>query len=111
MFRSIQFKIIVVFFLIGIIVITGLGLVYIQSINNLEINLTNKEIGNIQELAEFIEQMRNTNITALIVAGLVFFLGGILIAIVLSRFVIYPINKLIKSAEKITEDEKNQGVK
>ena len=108
MFRSIQFKIIVVFFLIGIIVITGLGLVYIQSINNLEINLTNKEIGNIQELAEFIEQMRNTNITALIVAGLVFFLGGILIAIVLSRFVIYPINKLIKSAEKITEEEKKK---
>ena len=42
MFRSIQLKIIVVFFLIGIIVITGLGLVYIQSINDLEINLTNK---------------------------------------------------------------------
>ena len=35
MIKSIQFKIIVVFFLIGIIVITGLGVVYIQSINDL----------------------------------------------------------------------------
>ena len=31
---------------------------------------------------------------------------GIIIAIVLSRFVIYPINKLIESAEKITEEDK-----
>ena len=108
MFRSIQFKIIVVFFLIGIIVITGLGLVYIQSINHLEVNLGNKEIGNMEELAQFIEQMRNMNITALIIAGIVFFVAGILIAIVLSRFVIYPINKLIKSAEKITEEEKKK---
>ena len=84
MIRSIQFKIIVVFFLIGIIVITGLGLVYIQSINDLEINLSNKEIGNIEELAQFIEQMRNINITALIVASVIFLVGGILIAIVLS---------------------------
>ena len=106
MIRSIQFKIIVVFFLIGIIVITGLGIVYIHSINNLEINLNNKEIGNMEELAEFIQQMRNINVTALIIAGIVFVIGGVLIAIVLSRFVIYPINKLIKSAEKITEEEK-----
>lgn len=110
MIRSIQFKIIVVFFLIGIIVITGLGLVYIQSINDLEINLSNKEIGNIEELAQFIEQMRNINITALIVASVIFLVGGILIAIVLSRFVIYPINKLIKSAEKITEEDKKRNI-
>ena len=31
---------------------------------------------------------------------------GIIIAIILSRFVIYPINKLIESAEKITEEDK-----
>ncbi len=108
MFRSIQFKIIVVFFLIGIVVITGLGLIYIQSINNLEISLSNNEIGNIEQLAQHVEQMRNINITALIVAGIIFLISGILIAFVLSRFVIYPINKLIKSAEKITEEEKKK---
>ena len=46
MIKSIQFKIIVVFFLIGIIIITGLGVVYIHSINNLEVNLSNREIEN-----------------------------------------------------------------
>ena len=108
MIKSIQFKIIVVFFLIGIIIITGLGVVYINSINNLEINLSNREIGNMTELTKYIQQMRHINITALTVAAIVFFIGGILIAIVLSRFVIYPINKLIKSAEKITEEEKKK---
>ncbi len=108
MIKSIQFKIIVVFFLIGIIIITGLGVVYIHSINNLEMNLQNREIENIAELTQYIQQMRDTNVTALIVAGVIFLIGGILIAIVLSRFVIYPINKLIKSAEKITEEEKRK---
>ena len=108
MIRSIQFKIIIVFFLIGIIVITGLGVAYINSINSLEANLKGGQIENIEELANYIQQMRDSNITALIVAGVVFAIGGILIAIVLSRFVIYPINKLIKSAEKITEEEKRK---
>ena len=91
MFKSIQFKIIIVFFLIGIIVITGLGVAYIHSINDLETNLENKEIGDMIELTQYIQQMRQTNITSLIVAGVIFAIGGVLIAIVLSRFVIYPI--------------------
>ena len=70
MIKSIQFKIIVVFFLIGIIVITGLGVTYIQSINHLEANLANKEIGNIEELTAYMEEMRDTNITSLIIAGI-----------------------------------------
>ena len=108
MIKSIQFKIIIIFFLIGIIIITELGLVYIKSINNLEINLSSGEIEDVSELAGYVQQMRETNITALVVAGIGFAIGGILIAIILSRFVIYPINKLIKSAEKITEEEKKK---
>ena len=108
MIKSIQFKIIIIFFLIGIIIITGLGLVYIKSINNLEINLSSGKIEEVSELADYVQQMRETNITALVVAGIGFAIGGILIAIILSRFVIYPINKLIKSAEKITEEEKKK---
>ncbi len=108
MIKSIQLKIIIVFFLIGIITITGLGAVYIHSINALEMNIGTNEFGNITELEDYIHQMRQTNITSLVIAGVVFVVGGILIAIVLSRFVIYPINKLIKSAEKITEEEKKK---
>ena len=39
MFKNIQLRIVIVFFLIGIITIAGLGTVYINSINVLENNL------------------------------------------------------------------------
>ena len=45
MFKNIQLRIVIVFFLIGIITIAGLGTVYINSINVLENNI-NKEINN-----------------------------------------------------------------
>lgn len=35
MFKSVQFKIILIFFLIGIFIISGLGLVFLNSIGNL----------------------------------------------------------------------------
>ena len=36
MFKNIQFKIISIFFLIGIIIIVGLGIFFVNSINDLE---------------------------------------------------------------------------
>ena len=60
MIKSIQLKIIIVFFLIGIITITGLGAVYIHSINALEMNIGTNEIGNITELENHIQQMIHT---------------------------------------------------
>lgn len=35
MFKNVQFKIILIFFLIGIFIISGLGLVFLNSIDNL----------------------------------------------------------------------------
>ena len=105
MFKNIQLRIVIVFFLIGIITIAGLGTVYINSINVLENNINSQTTQNIGQVIEYIQQMKSTNITAIIVVGIIFAIGGLLTAIILSKFVIYPINKLIKSAEKITEEE------
>lgn len=105
MFKNIQLRIVIVFFLIGIITIAGLGTVYINSINVLENNINSQTTQNIGQVIEYIQQMKSTNITAIIVVSIIFAIGGLLTAIILSKFVIYPINKLIKSAEKITEEE------
>lgn len=105
MFKNIQLRIVIVFFLIGIITIAGLGIVYINSINVLENNINSQTTQNIGQVIEYIQQMKSTNITAIIVVSIIFAIGGLLTAIILSKFVIYPINKLIKSAEKITEEE------
>ena len=106
MFKNMQFKIILIFFIIGIIVISGLGITYLNSVNKIQTQIENGEIEQIEQIDNELKTMQKNNVTALIIAGVTFTVGGILIAIFLSRFVIYPIDKLIKSAEKITEEEK-----
>ena len=106
MFKNMQFKIILIFFIIGIVVISGLGITYLNSVNKIQTQIENGDISQIEQIDNELEIMQKNNVTALIIAGVTFTVGGILIASFLSRFVIYPIDKLIKSAEKITEEEK-----
>ena len=108
MFKNIQFKIILIFFLVGIIIISGLGIFSLYSLNNLNSKIQNQEIVELSKASQEISQISTNTTILLIVTCVTFAIIGIVIAIVLSRFVIYPINKLIKSAEKITEEEKTQ---
>ena len=104
MFKSTQFKIILIFFIVGIIIISALGFCFTNSINL--INLETIENDGLENIVNAIQQ--NTKMV-LIVATVVFTLISFVIAVFLSRFVIYPINKLIKSAEKVTaEDSKGK---
>ncbi len=94
MFKNIQFnRIIFILFLIVLIIIGGLGVFFLHSIYNLN-DLT-------------IPELQQKTIIVLAIACGVFAIISILFAIYLSRFIIYPINKLIESAEQITEEDKN----
>ena len=80
------------------------------------LNLLNNEIEsgsleNLDKITEIISNIRANTFWALIISTAVFLVVGILIFAFLSRFVIYPINKLIESAEKITEEEQKTGKK
>ena len=110
MFKNLQFKIILIFFLIGIIIISGLGISFLNSIQLLNEKLEAGQVSReqVESILTIIQQ--RTAIT-LIVAGVVFAIIGIIAAIVLSKYVIYPIDKLIKSAEKITDEDKNKAKK
>ena len=111
MFRNVQYKIILLFFLIGIVIIAGLGIFFLNSLN-----LINGELGlgNIESQEQFLNLIQNletnTKIT-LAICAVIFTIVGILIAMFLSKFVIYPINKLIKSAEEITDEDGNSKKK
>ncbi len=101
MFKNIQFnKIILLFFLIGIMIIGVLGIFFLSSLNNLNTQLEMGQVVNLQEI-------QNKTIFLLGTVAIVFSLIEIILAIYLSKFLIYPINKLIKSAEKIAEEEGN----
>ncbi len=99
--KNIQFnKIILMFFIIGIIIISGLGIYFLNLLSVLNEHLQSGQAVNIQEL-------QNKVIEVISITGVLFGIIGILIAVYLSKYLIYPINKLIKSAEKIAEDGKN----
>ena len=105
MFKNIQFKIILIFFLVGIIMIGGLGTFYIYSLNTINSQIEAGQVVEIGQITEQINELKINTKAALLICAIVFFVIGILIATFLSKFVIYPINKLIKSAEKITEED------
>ncbi len=99
MLKKIQFnKIILVLFLVGILIISGIGIFFLVSLNNLNMQIQEGQALDLQTLQE-------KTIWVLAIAGSAFTLAAILIAIFLSQFIIYPINKLIKSAEKITGED------
>lgn len=105
MFKNIQFKIILVFFLIGIIIISGLGIFFLNSVNDISMQIQDGQVQKIQQISDILNQLNANTKTILIIASIIFVVIGVLIAVFLSRFVIYPLNKLIQSAEKITDDE------
>ena len=108
MFKNVQYKIILLFFLIGIVIIAGLGIFFLNSINMIEAKIALGEVANIEHFTSIMEELRtNTKIT-LAICGVAFTIVGVLVSIFLSRFVIYPINKLIKSAEEITDEDNSK---
>lgn len=101
MLKNIQFnKIILILFFIGIIIMSGLGVFFLNSLSVLNEQVQTGQAINIQEL-------QNQTMWTLGIASGIFAVICILSAMVLSKYIIYPINKLIKSAEKIKEEDKN----
>lgn len=100
MFKNVQFnKIILVLFIIGIIIISGLGVFFLNSLHDLNEQMQMGQAVDMQGL-------QNKTIWVLGIAEIIFAIVGILTALFLSRYIIYPISKLIKSAEEITEEDK-----
>ena len=104
MFKNIQIKIVVIFTIIGIAIISGLGLFFINELNSVNTAISSEGI-TLEQVASDINNISNqTKIVFGICVG-VYVLISVLLGIFLSKVVIYPINRLIKSAEKIASGE------
>lgn len=98
MLKNTQFRIVLIFILIGVITISGLGFFYLHLINNSNSAMTSYEASII---------CKNIR-TASIIGNILFiFLSLIILYILSKKYVIFPINKLIKSAEIINDDKTN----
>ena len=105
MLKNAQFKIIVIFFVVGIILIGTLGALYIYSLENVKMQIATNTVTEVGQVSQEINQIKHNTVISLGIVAIVFAIIGCLISAFLSEFVIYPINKLIKSAEKVTEED------
>ena len=107
MIKNIKSKILLIALIIGISIISGIGIRNIAILNNIENNLNAINVENQENISNIVHNAQNEVIITLAIVLIAFLLIIILIKIYLSKFIIYPINRLIKSAEEITSKEEN----
>ncbi len=107
MLKSIQFKIVISFLIVGLIFIVSLGIVNVYNLLAIKGQIiTQTEISNINSIID--NQIDQTKIVSLcIILGFVLF--TILIGIFVAKVIIAPISNLIKSAEQATNGVKYLG--
>lgn len=99
--RNIQAKIILIFFVLGIILISGLGISYLYMLQELE-NISTSQ----GEVISIINtQIQQTKMIMLISTG-AYIVISILVSFFVTKALVSPMKKLIKSAEKIASGEK-----
>ena len=100
MIKSIQTKIILIFFILGIIVISTLSFIHIAMLEQIA-----KPLEQMQETYNLIEaQIAQTKVITVIAIG-VFAVITLLVGYFVSKSVVKPINILIQNAEKIAKGE------
>ena len=98
--KNVNLKIVIIFFVIGIILILGLGACYIFMLNQIEnSNQTN------QELLQFVGEQMNQTKLIIIISIVIYTIISALIGYFVLKTVVSPMKKLIKSAEKIASGE------
>ena len=105
MIKNIQLKIVLIFFILGIVIITGLGIFFTNSLEAINAGISQPELTDI-----IVKEVSNIKIS-LLISLLVFGVISIIVGIFLSKTVVKPINKLIKNAEKITSSEGKKEIK
>jgi len=97
MLKNIQYKILLIFFLVGVVIIVGIGVFSIRELitlnNSIEQNVSGQVI---EEMLNSVNELKVIVLISIIAFGIII----ILIGIFLSKMVIYPIGKLIKGTEE-----------
>ena len=103
--KNMPLKIVLIIFITEIIILVGLGFFLQKNIIEIHNKIDNEEITSIEEVDVKIQELsKNVDIT-LIVSSLVFVAIAILLCLYMSKVIVYPLNKYLKSKdeEKSTE--------
>ena len=105
MLKSIQIKIVMIFAILGIIVISLFG---IFSLYRLEVAINSFQASQVEAREIIVEQARQIEIAIYISLG-IFMLFTIIGGFLVTKIVLAPISKLIKSAEMVSRKKKYLG--
>ncbi len=105
MVKNIQLKIVLIFFILGMFIIIGLGFFFTNSLEAINTSINTAEIADV--LVEEVNNIKTISMISLVLLGVI----SIIVGIFLSKTVVKPIDKLIKNAEKLTSKEKTEHVK
>ena len=100
--KNLNLKIVVIFFMIGMILILGLGTCYILMLNQIETLGTNQF--NI-ELIQNVKNQLNQTRMIIIISIVMYTIISILIGFFVVKTLVTPMKRLIKSAEKVATGE------
>ena len=98
MLKNIQSKIVLVFLILITIIVSSLGIISFNSIQEIELNQNQ------------VEQAKENIKTSIVISFTLIAIFSLILFYILSKYVMYPMNKLIKSAEEIENKSKIQRV-
>ena len=105
MLKNVQLKIILIFSILGIVLMSGIGVIYAYNLQNVNISLvaqTEEQVMAYQELIKM--QIQNVKVITIILITVYGFIS-ILIGIFVSKVILDPISRLIDSAPKMANGE------
>lgn len=106
MLKSIQIKIVVVFSILGIVMIGGIGGFFFHTLNTVEQEVRDSNSLAIAKETVTIIQTQKQQVKLIIGIAVVLFLGiSVIVGVFLAKAVISPITKLIRNAEKVAAGE------
>lgn len=101
-------KIIIIIFVIELIVVATLGILFQGKISMIEQQIEDGEITELSQVQDMYKELRTTINEALIIGMSIYGLITIMLAVYLSRMVIYPLKKMIESKEKKEKAEETE---
>ena len=103
--KNFAVKMVIIFFIIGILLIIGLSVAGIYAVNELETIVSGQE--NIA-MQETIQEQLSQGKKIIIIVLAIYTVISIIIGIIVAKSLVFPVKKLIQSAEKMTSGEKSK---
>ena len=104
MLKSIQIKIVMIFMILGILIITSLGLFFIYNLETIN-NSISTEIMTIEDVKELTINQMNYTKNVIFISLIAFTIIILILGAFVSKVIIKPISRLVKSAEMVAKGE------